>query len=91
MHKPPLATNRSTPTSVRPRATKHLYRPASADHVVRHLGSSMSRSKPFFVFAGKGTCVCFYTDLYGFKIEKGLSMSTEFTRMIKLKQVCGDE
>jgi hypothetical protein len=35
------------------RATKHLYRPASADHVVRHLGSPLSRTQPYFVFAGK--------------------------------------
>lgn len=45
--------NRSSPSNVRPRATKHLYRPASAEHVVRHLGSPISRTKPYFVFAGK--------------------------------------
>ena len=53
MRKPPATPNRSSPTNVRPRATKHLYRPASAEHVVRHLGSPLSRAKPYFVFAGK--------------------------------------
>jgi len=53
MRKPPVVTNRNLPSNVRPRATKHLYRPASADHVVRHLGSPISRTRPYFVFAGK--------------------------------------
>lgn len=53
MRKSPIMTNRTQQSSVRPRATKHLYRPASADHAVRHLGSPLSRSKPYFVFAGK--------------------------------------
>ncbi len=53
MRKPPIIMSRSSPTTVRPRATKHLYRPASAEHVVRHLGSPISRVQPYFVFAGK--------------------------------------
>ncbi|CAF3617912.1 unnamed protein product [Rotaria socialis] len=53
MQKPPAILNRNSQSSVRPRATKHLYRPASADHVVRHLGSPISRPKPYFVFAGR--------------------------------------
>ncbi|CAF0750687.1 unnamed protein product [Rotaria sordida] len=53
MRKPPIIANRNSSASVRPRATKHLYRPASAEHVVRHLGSPLSRAKPYFVFAGK--------------------------------------
>lgn len=48
-----MIPNRSSPTNVRPRATRHLYRPASAEHAVRHLGSPLSRTKPYFVFAGK--------------------------------------
>lgn len=47
------SASRSSSSNVRPRATKHLYRPASAEHVVRHLGSPISRVKPYFVFAGK--------------------------------------
>ncbi len=53
MRKSTIITSRNSQLNVRPRATKHLYRPASADHVVRHLGSSISRAKPYFVFAGK--------------------------------------
>lgn len=53
MRKSPVIATRSSPSSVRPRVTKHLYRPASAEHVVRHLGSPFSRTRPYFVFAGK--------------------------------------
>jgi hypothetical protein len=53
MRKPPVITNRNSSLNVRPRATKHLYRPASAEHVIRHLGSPISRTKPYFVFAGR--------------------------------------
>ncbi|CAF0776019.1 unnamed protein product [Didymodactylos carnosus] len=40
-------------SSVRPRAIKHLYRPASADKIVHHLGTPSSRAAPYFVFAGQ--------------------------------------
>jgi hypothetical protein len=53
MRKPPIIINRNSQLNVRPRVTKHLYRPASVEHVVRHLGSPLSRAKPYFVFAGK--------------------------------------
>jgi hypothetical protein len=53
MRKSPILTNRNALSNVRPRATKHLYRPASAEHVVRHLGSPISRVQPYFVFAGR--------------------------------------
>ena len=46
-------SNRKSSVNIRPRATKHLYRPASADHVVRHLGTPISRQRPLFVFAGR--------------------------------------
>ena len=53
MRRPAIVNNRNSPSGVRPRVTKHLYRPASADHAVHHLGSPISRTKPYFVFAGK--------------------------------------
>ncbi|CAF0786434.1 unnamed protein product [Adineta steineri] len=49
----PSIPNRIPSATVRPRATKHLYQSASPDHVVRHLGSSLGRTRPYFVFAGK--------------------------------------
>lgn len=81
MRKSPVAASRNSPTTVRPRATKHLYRPASAEHVVRHLGSPISRPKPFFVFAGKD----FFqqTTNYAPSYQKALATSVRFSRDIR--------
>jgi len=44
----------------------------------------------FLVISTKGTCLCYFTDRYGFKVEKDLTMSTDFTRMVSLDKVCKD-
>jgi hypothetical protein len=44
----------------------------------------------FAVIATKGACLCYFTQDYGFKVEKDLTLSTEFTRQSSLQQVCPD-
>ena len=45
----------------------------------------------FLVVATKGACVCYFTDKYGIKVDKGEAyVSTEFTRLLTLDQVCKD-
>jgi hypothetical protein len=41
--------------------------------------------------ATKGACVCYYNSKYGIPIEKDVSISTDFTRLVTLDQVCGDQ
>ena len=43
------------------------------------------------VVLSKGACLCYFNDRYGFKVEKDLSLSTDFTRLMTLDQVCRDE
>ena len=45
----------------------------------------------FLVVATKGTCVCYFTDKYGIKVDKDAYMSTDFTRLLTLDQVCKDD
>ncbi len=82
MRKPPILVNRNAPSNVRPRATKHLYRPASAEHVVRHLGSPISRVKPYFVFAGKEFFqqTTNYSPLYQRAVISSVSFMIEITK-----------
>lgn len=42
----------------------------------------------FLVVATKGACVSYYNDNYGFQVGKDIRVSTEFTRMIELEQLC---
>lgn len=46
----------------------------------------------FLVVATKGTCVCYFTDKYGIKVDKeGAYLSTDFTRLLTLDKVCKDD
>ena len=46
----------------------------------------------FLVVATKGTCVCYFTDKYGIKVDKaGAYVSTDFIRQMTLEQVCKDD
>lgn len=42
----------------------------------------------FLVVATKGACVSYYNDNYGFKVGRDIRISTEFTRIIELEQLC---
>jgi hypothetical protein len=44
----------------------------------------------FAVIATKGACLCYFTTGYGFRVEKDLSLSTDFTRLMTLNQTCED-
>jgi hypothetical protein len=86
MRKPPILASRNSPSNVRPRATKHLYRPASAEHVVRHLGSPISRVKPYFVFAGREFFqqTTNYSPLYQRAISSAVSLIIKIRNFISL-------
>jgi hypothetical protein len=46
----------------------------------------------FLVVATKGACVCYFTDKYGIKVDKGDAyLSTDFYRLLTLDKVCKDE
>jgi uncharacterized membrane protein YjjP (DUF1212 family) len=45
----------------------------------------------FLVVATKGACVCYYTDKYGIKVEADQMVSTDFTRLLNIDQVCNDQ
>lgn len=42
----------------------------------------------FLVVATKGACVSYYNDNYGFQVGKDIRVSTEFTRILELEQLC---
>lgn len=45
----------------------------------------------FLVVATKGACVCYYNDKYGIPVDQDTKVSTDFTRLLSLNQVCGDQ
>lgn len=87
MRKSSILTNRNPTLNVRPRATKHLYRPASAEHVVRHLGSPISRVKPYFVFAGREFFqqTTNYSPLYQRTLSSAVSLMVKIRNFIFFK------
>lgn len=44
----------------------------------------------FLVVATKGACVSYYNDNYGFSLGGSIRVSTEFTRILELEQLCKD-
>lgn len=45
----------------------------------------------FGVIATKGMCVCFFNDVYGFKLnDQDISLSSDFSRLMTLNQTCAD-
>ena len=45
----------------------------------------------FLVVATKGACVCYYNSKYGIPIDGDSRISTDFTRLVTLDQVCADQ